>query len=304
MNKHDKANLGFIIIALVIIAVVTVMSVITTRDANNASVPKKLSSPVRNPEALNLNMDAESAISLWISGNGDQEKVLFEKNADEKLLIASLTKLMTADIVLENYDLSEDATISKRAVTEGGYFKEGEVFPVKTLLYTMLIGSDNIAAYALSEKIGTDKFAALMNQKAKDLGLSNTYYSNSVGFGLKNHSTANDLTELIKWILKNQPSIFNISITPEFNVYDLNGNLRYKVKNTDVLLTDPSISWANRIVGNKTANNEDAGECLVLIVKSPNSNGYLINIILKSKDRFGEMKNLVNWAYASYNWNF
>ncbi len=258
------------------------------------AIPEKLSSPVKNPEALNLNINAEAAISLWMSNDGNQEKILFEKNADEELLIASLTKLMTADIVLENYDLSENVTISGRAASEGGYFKEGEIFPVKTLLYTMLIGSDNVAAYALSEKMGTDKFVALMNQKAKDLGLSHTYYYNSVGFGLKNHSTADDLVTLIKWILKNQPSIFAISITPEFNVYDLNGNLLYKVKNTDLFLSDPSISWANRIVGNKTANNEDAGECLVLILKSPDNNGYLINIILKSKDRFGEMKNLVN----------
>ncbi len=267
------------------------------------STPQTFEAPKPTTSTVDLKLSAASAISVWVSSDGSQEEVLFEKNAGQQRLIASLTKLMTADIVLENYDLSEDILVSKRAVAEGGYFKLGDVFSAKDLLYTMLIGQDNIAAYALSEKMGTDTFVALMNQKAKDLGLSDTYYSNAVGSGLKNHSTVNDLVTLIKWILKNQPSIFAISITPEFHVYNFSGSLRYTIKNADSLLTDPSIRWADQIIGSKMANNTAAGQCLVLVLKSTDDNGYLINIVLKSKDRFGDMKNLVNWAYSSYRWS-
>src|ERR1035437_309889 len=266
-------------------------------------VPEKPSSPVLNSNVQDLKLEAESVMSMWVNSDGSQEKILFEKNPSEQILMASLTKLMTADVVLENYNLFDNVTISSEAVTEGGYFKAGDVVTVKDLLSTMLMGQDNIAAYALSEKIGPDKFVALMNQKAKDLGLSSTYYANSVGSKLANHTTANDLKMLVKWLLKNQPQIFAISIMPEYKIYDSKGTLRHIVKNADVLLADHSISWADQIIGSKLANNETAGQCILVVLKSPDNNGYVINIILKSKDRFGEMKNFVNWVLESYSWS-
>jgi serine-type D-Ala-D-Ala carboxypeptidase (penicillin-binding protein 5/6) len=264
---------------------------------------QKSASPKKNANVEDLKLVAESAVSVWVSSDGNRQEVLFEKNPDEQLLIASLTKLMTADIVLENYNLSDDITVSSRAVTEGGYFKTGDTFPVKAFLNTMLMGQDNIAAYALSEKMGTDKFVSLMNQKAKDLGLADTFYSNAVGSGRSNHSTANELVKLAKWLLASQPSIFSISIMPEFDIYDQNNVLRYKVKKADILLNNSSLRWSDTIIGSKLANNSTAGQCILLVLKSPDNSGYLINVILKSNDRFGEMKKLVNWVYDSYNWN-
>ncbi len=260
--------------------------------------------PEINPGIQDPQIGAESAISVWVDNSGGQEKVLFQKNADEQLLIASLTKLMTADIVLENYNLSDTATISKAAVDQGGDFNAGEVFTVDTLLHAMLIMSDNSAAFALAEKMGTDKFVSLMNQKAKDIGLSDTYYSNSVGYGTENHSSVKDMVKLAKYIYENKPSIFQISITPEANIYNLNGTLHHKIKSTDLLFADSSVSWKDQIIGSKTGTNDPAGECLVLLIKSPDGKGYIINVILKSEDRFGEIKNLVNWLYSSYNWNY
>ncbi len=241
-----------------------------------------------------LNINAESFISTRVDSS--QQVVLIGKNQQKQLLIASLTKLMTAMVSLDNYDFSQNITISKEAVAQGGFFKAGEVFPVKTLLYAALIGSDNSAAYALSELMGKDKFFNLMNIKAKELGLLNTYYSNSVGFGLENHSTAEDLVKLTKQILEKYSLIFQITLIPEFNVYDLNGKFHHKVLTTNQLLTDPSLNWRSAIIGGKTGNNEEAGECLILVLKYPDSKNYLISVILNSKDRFGEMKNLIDWV--------
>ena len=276
---------------------------ISTTTSANVVDSQKSAPPQKNTKVGELKLVAESAVSVWVSNDGSRQEILFEKNPDEQLLIASLTKLMTADIVLENYNLSDDIMVSGRAVTEGGYFKSGDTFPVKTFLNTMLMGQDNIAAYALSEKMGTDKFVSLMNQKAKDLGLADTFYSNAVGSGRANHSTANELVKLVKWLFDYQPSIFSISVMPEFDIYDQNNILRYKVKNADILLNNSSLIWSDNIIGSKLANNSAAGQCILLVLKSPNNDGYLINIILKSNDRFGEMKSLVNWVYSSYNWN-
>ena len=304
MNKSDRINLRFIIIASVAIIVVVVLSfVLAVRGDKHTDVSVSTSFPVQNPRASNFTIGAASAISVWISSDGTQEKILFEKNPDEVLLIASLTKLMTANIVLEHENLSAEIPISASAATKGGSFKAGEVFPAKTLLYAALIDSDNVAAYALSEKIDTSTFVALMNEKAKALGLTNTYYANAVGSGLENHSTADDLVTLSKWIIKNQPSIFAISTVPEFNVYNPGGRLLYRIKNLDPLLTDSSISWTSQIIGSKGGKNPSAGQCLLLVLRSPNNDGYMINVILKSNDRYAEMENLVNWIYASYRWN-
>lgn len=245
-----------------------------------------------------LTINAESVISVRVL-NG-QQHVLFSKNDQEKLLIASLTKLMTAVVSLENYDLLQNVKISKEAVAQGGFFKTGEIFPVKTLLYAALVGSDNSAAYALSELMGKGKFVNLMNLKAKDIGLLNTYYSNSVGFGLKNHSTTEDLVGLAKYIVEKHPLIFQITLIPEFTVYDLDGNFHHKVLTTNQLLTNLSFNWRSAILGSKTGNNKEAGECLVLVLKSPDGKGYFINAILNSKDRFEEMKKLIDWVNANY----
>ena len=258
--------------------------------------------PAESPAAPALSIRGESAESLWVSADGSEQKVLFSKNPDEPLLIASLTKLMTADLVLENYKLDAPVTVSDTAINQGGSFQAGQTVAVKTLLSAMMIDSDNSAAYALSEKMGAGNFVMLMNQKAQALGLTNTIYYNAVGFGRKNHSTANDLAKLVAWILKDEPSVFPISVTPSYEVRDVGGAFLFEARNTDTLVGDKTLAWADRIVGNKTGKNDDAGECLALVVKAPSGDGYIITIVLKSPDRFSDMKGIVDWDDSSYDW--
>lgn len=253
--------------------------------------------------AEQFNPQAQSAVSLWTNLSG-RESVLFSKNIQRKLTIASLSKLMTALVVVENIDLSSEIKISDEAANQTKSpesLKAGEIFYAKDLLYATLIGSDNTASYALSESVGTDKFIELMNKKAEELGLSDTSFSNTTGLGLANFSTAQDLAKLAEYLLENRRSILGISTTQEFNLYTADKKVLHKIINTNELLKDSS-GLSARVVGSKTGETRTAGECLLLVLKSPDGNSYLINVILNSNDRFGEMKKLINWVDAAYQW--
>ena len=258
--------------------------------------------PITKPEIKKPDFTAKSVVSIY-TDKSDNEKVLYQKNPDEKLLIASLTKLTTAAIAFENYDLNQKVTIDEADVLQGGFLRAGESFSIKNLLYAALIGSDNSAAYALSKVKDKSWFVGLMNQKAKDFGLTNTYFSNSVGFGQDNHSTALELAKLTDVILRQHPIIFDITNNAKYGIYNFDGSFHHTVYSTNNFLTGVTpADWKNKIVGSKTGNNELAGECLIIVLSAPNNDGYLINVILDSKDRFGDMKKLVDWENIAYNW--
>lgn len=269
---------------------------------NEKNLTRNQQTPYRNPNIPDFSIDADSAISVAIDKSGN-EKVLYAKDPDKKMLIASITKLMTATVVLDNYDFSQKVKISREAVNQGGILNAGDTFTVGTLFHIILIASDNTAAYTFSKMMPKGKFADLMNLKAKEFGLTNTYYGNSVGFGLENHSTASDLVKLSYQLLTKYPLIFQTSVTDEYDIRDVGGGFDYKTKNADKLLAENGlINYEDRIIGAKMGENEKAGGCLVLILNAPNNDGYIINVILDSKYRFTEMTKLVNWIDAAYTW--
>ncbi len=268
-------------------------------NADNSAVQQEF--PYRDETIPEIELDAEAAISIQADFI-NPEKVLFKKNAEEKMPIASLTKLMTALVVLENFDLSKDAKISKTAEKQDtrGLLKAGDSFVAKDLLYAMLIESNNSAAYAFFEALGPDKFIKLMNLKANEIGLKNTYFSSATGLALTNYSTAKDLADFAKYILSNNNLIIEISSTLEFDLYSSKKVFHHKAYNLNELLKDQEIK--DRIVAGKTGQTKDAGECLLLILKAPEDRGYLINVILNAKDRFVEMKKIINWEDKAYIW--
>lgn len=266
--------------------------------------------PIRDQTIKDLEIEARSAISVLVdlSNPNQTSRILFEKNSQEKLPIASLTKLMTAYLVLENYNLEEIVEISKRAVEQEGEFgnlKIGEKFKIKDLLYLLLIESSNDAAYALAEVIGENGFVQLMNLEAKNLELKNTYFVNPTGLDPdlpsdpQNLSTARDLIKLIK-VLLNKPLLWEMLSLPKFDLYSPDGIFHHQLKNTNELLVEGS--FKTKIIGGKTGWTPEALGCLVLVLEAPKSKGLLINIILGSKNRFQEMKNLINWLYRAYKW--
>lgn len=256
--------------------------------------------PVRKWEIGELQVGASSAVALQIEKNG-KYKILFEKNKNRNSAIASLTKLMTAAVVIDNYELSQKIDISKEAEKQGGFLKSGESFLVKDLLHSMLIESDNIAAFAFSEIIGQEKFLKLMNQKAEDFEMSDTFFVDATGIDPKNASTAEDLIRLSEKMLQNYPSIFEITSIPEFDLYDFDKKFHHKITNTNELLVNGS-DFNEKIIGGKTGFTTEAKGCLLLIAKKNNIEGYLIYIILGSEERFGEMGKLIDWTNTAYKW--
>lgn len=261
-------------------------------------------------ESENSEISAQSIISVLIDSQG-KEEIIFEKDISKKLPIASLTKLMTALIVLETYDIDQEVIISKKAMEqpeEKGMLSPGENLSVENLLHIMLIESSNDAAYALAEGkivgqeecIGEEKFVEMMNLKAKDLGLGNTYFINSVGIGetdeIEHYSTSEDLVKLSQYIMKEYPQIFEISRKKSYEVLNSDGSLHHFIaSNTNKLLDLPTKTWWGiEMIGCKTGWTPEAQGCLLLVMEKENQDGYLINVILGSEDRFEEMKKLIN----------
>lgn len=263
------------------------------------------SKPLRKWGIEELRLQSKSALSADL--NKGKTKILFSENASQILPIASLTKLMTACIVLENYDLSQRVTVSQKATEQDGKnstLKPGTVFTAENLLFLTLMESSNGAAYALAEAMGERQFVDLMNKKADELGLKNTVFFNATGLDPEaplqdsaiNYSTADDLLELTIYLLK-KPLIWEILRTPSKTIISIDGSNFYQVKNTNELLgTFPEI------LGGKTGWTLRAKGCLVLVLKNRETRGYLVNVILGSDNRFEEMKKMVDWVYASYEW--
>jgi len=251
------------------------------------------------PEKKILEISAKSAISVLYNLDPKKEEIVFEKESSAVLPIASLTKLMVSDIILENFNLNKVVRISENAVSqegEMGNLKIGEELSVENLLYIMLIESSNDSAYALSEIITPEDFVLLMNLEAKYLGMSDTYFEDPTGISAKNQSSTKDLVILVEHLLE-KPLVWEILKKPEFELKLPDGVLHHKLKNTNEILRE----WGSNleIVGGKTGYTIQANGCFVLVLKVV-EDGYLINVILGSNDRFGEMKKITDFYIENF----
>ncbi len=230
------------------------------------------------------------------------EKFLFKKNIKANLPIASLSKIMTAIITLENLGLDEIVTISKKAVmAEGrnGNLAVGENLTVRDLLHIMLIESSNDAAVALAEQI--ENFTELVNQKAKQLNLEQTSFVEPTGISQNNYSSVYDLVHLAHYSY-NFPLIWQILETKKIDIYSQNGKIVHRLISTNKLL-DKTDNWEMQLIGGKTGFTEEAGQCMLTIVKKPNQSGeYLIIVVLGANDRELETKKLIQWIPKAYVW--
>src|SRR3989338_3511240 len=244
-------------------------------------------SPSAGQDAGNIkNLSAKAAIVV----DGDAGEVIFKKNADEKLPIASLTKLMTAAIISENLDLKEKIKISQNAVAQDGVaggLKEGEEFTVEDLMKVMLIVYSNDAAIAFQEHFAGMNFdlIGLMNKKAEELGMRDTRFANVAGLDEESHySTARDLAKLASYILKKDGAILGVISQKQSTVRSLNKNIKHYLLSTNQLLQKNNTD----IFGGKTGFTKNAQGCMISILKS----GKVI-VVLGSQDRFGETERLI-----------
>ncbi len=249
-------------------------------------------SPIEKNERI-IEMEARAVISLRVDKNGEKS-VIYSKNEDERLPIASITKLMTALIVYdfkETYNPYMPLMISNRAAYQRGVsvLFEGEFLSIKELLKISLIESSNDAAYALAEVAGERTFIEIMNLYAKRIGLENTSFVNSTGLnqGEDNLSTAKEVALLIHFINENYPEIIEITGKEKETIRRTDGSFRHTSINTNILLSE-----YDNIIGGKTGWTSSAKECLAIIISL--DDGYIINVILGSDNRFEEMRKLIS----------
>lgn len=219
-----------------------------------------------NEEVLReLKIDSKSILLI----DTDHQKVILTKDAEQKLPVASLTKIMTALVTLEKRQLDEKVTITHDMVSNLGDYiaiglKEGQQVSIEDLLYATLLPSAADAAQALAISTGgsISGFADMMNQKATELKLKNTHFSNPVGMNGNNYSTAADFAVILQAALKNK------TFTTIFQSYE------YKLK-TVSLTAEKTFSKRPLILGGKTGYTQLAGRCLA---SNTNLNG--VNYVL------------------------
>lgn len=221
----------------------------------------------------------------------DSAQAVYEKNADMRLPMASLTKIMTAIIILENHDGDEVVTASRAAhFTDGASMKLDidEKISITNLLHGLLIPSGNDAAVALAEYHSKDvyQFAKVMNKRVKSLRLHNTHFQNPHGFDSSNHySSARDIAFLTKKLLQ-FPLAKDIVQTKETTVYSTNGKKSHHLISTNKLL-----GTLFPVYGVKTGTTKNAGQCLSLLIKG-RKHEYIV-VILGSNDRYLDAKTLI-----------
>jgi serine-type D-Ala-D-Ala carboxypeptidase (penicillin-binding protein 5/6) len=226
---------------------------------------------------------------------------LFERNIHDRRQIASITKLMTAIVILEENDMDSIVTVSSKANYADGsqmFLRTGEEITVENLMYGLMINSANDAAMTLAEfNAGSEEaFVDKMNQKALSLGLLNTHFDNPIGFDHKlNYSSAYDVAKLARYAYQKE-FIKEAATIQEMEVMSVDNQYKHLLETTNELLD----SYLN-IKGLKTGKTDGAGLCLTAVAENDNGND-IITVVLGSPARFKESKILIDWVFRAFIW--
>ena len=251
-----------------------------------------------NRESVGVSVTAKSGIVI----DYETGKILWEKNIDEVRSIASITKIMTALVFFDlNSYLSGDIIVQYGDLDTGAslYLEVGDKVSVYDLFYAGYVGSKNDAINTLVRSTGLtrEEFVEKMNEKAKELGLLNTTFTNINGLDSGNKSTVSDLSLLIKTAYENK-HINRASTMYEYRFTGSSGKAYYS-KNTDKLLGNQFFD----ILSGKTGYISESGHCLTIIAEK--NNRKFISVILGSdseENRFQDTKSVLWWVIN--NWRF
>lgn len=292
-----KVSVIFILIAA-LVANTAIMPVIAAPQ-NNTKKTTANTGTKKEETAKTLDLKAKAAILV----DADTGMVMFEKNSHQELPIASITKVMSMLLIMEAIDSGkityEDMVpVSEHAYNMGGsqvYLEPGEEFSVLDMLKAVAIHSANDAVVALAEKIsGSEEvFVSEMNDKAKELGMNNTYFLDCNGLTDEGHySSAADIAKMSAELIIKHPKILEITTIWQDKFRDG----KFSLDNTNRL-----IHTYNGATGLKTGFTTKAGYCLSA---SAERNGMkLIAVVLGEPDsntRFDEAKKLLDYGYANY----
>ncbi len=254
--------------------------------------------------AEDLTPTAKSAILIDFATG----EVLYEKNADERLAPASMTKIGSMLLIMEAIDsgklsLDDEVTISEEAASMGGsqiFLEAGEVYKVHDLLKGIAIASGNDAVVALAEKVAGSQgeFVDRMNERFKELGASNTNFVNAHGLDAEEHySTARDMATIARELLKHEKILEYTSIYEEY--LEKNDGTKTWLVNTNKL-----VRFYDGVDGLKTGFTESAGYCLTATAKKDNFR--LISVVMgedSSENRSSDTVKLLNYGFNTYKIN-
>jgi D-alanyl-D-alanine carboxypeptidase (penicillin-binding protein 5/6) len=252
-------------------------------------------------KGVELAKEARSAILI----ERDTGAVLYEKNSNEQLPPASMTKIMTMLLIMEAIDqgklsMNEKIRTSEYAASMGGsqiFLEPGEEMTTKQMLQGIAIGSGNDASVAMAERIAgsEESFVEMMNKKAKDLGLKNTKFQNATGLPESDHySSAYDMAKMAKELLKYE------DITKFTGTYEA-----YLRENTDkkfwLVNTNRLVKFYPGVDGLKTGFTNEAKYCLTATAKKGNMR--VIAVVFGAptpKERNAQVTKMLDYAYAQY----
>lgn len=261
---------------------------------------------------LNLNVLAEEDFApngkSAILVDNLSGKVLYEKNADEKLAPASMTKLASMLMVMEaidngNLKFEDKVTISEEAANMGGsqvFLQAGEVYTVYDLLKSVAIASGNDAVVALAEKIGGSQsgFIDMLNKRLKEIGATNTNFVNAHGLDDEGHySTARDMSIIARELLKHPKILEFTSIYEEY--LEKNDGSRIWLVNTNKL-----VRFYDGVDGLKTGFTKTAGYCLTATASK--NNFRLISVVMgedTSENRSSDTVKMLNYGFNTFKIN-
>jgi D-alanyl-D-alanine endopeptidase (penicillin-binding protein 7) len=245
--------------------------------------------------ALVPDIRAEAAIVY----NPENGEVLWESNSQSQRSIASITKVMTALVVLEDgLDLDERVVVDRSDVRNASttYLRAGESVTKEDLLHLLLIASDNAAARTLARTSphGSQGFVERMNGKAQELGLTNTQYSEPSGLLATNVSSAYDMAKLITYVSGNE----HIASVMQKQTYTATaGRRKISIRSTNQLVREGEVD----VQAGKTGFIRKAGYCLVTLLRLP-QNGHQVAVVIlgaqSNVGRFSATKHLFNWLSA------
>lgn len=261
-------------------------------------------SPAKKDESrLGIETTARAAVAVdWTTG-----APLFEKNADEPLAIASITKLMTA-LVLLSSDPDWQSVITMNADDQRSgnvpYIKTGERVTVENLFNMSLVASSNEATVALARSTGLslDDFANKMNEMAAKVGMTNSHFTEPTGLDGDNVASARDVALLLRTAFT-RPEIRDAARLKSYSFTALSG-MPHSVRSTDELLGSFLDRDPYKLLGGKTGFIQRAGYCFGAAAENADGDRVIAVVLgTDSKElRFKEVKALIYWAFDAYQW--
>jgi len=263
------------------------------------------------PTKINQSSDPNILSKAAYLMDADTAYPLYSQEADEKLPVASLTKMITALVVLENHpnNLQDEVTITYKMIAVVGtdiQLKPGEKMLVENLLNGLLIMSGNDTANALAEHFGgKDPFVKEMNEKAKTIGAINTSFQDPAGLSEDGYSTAKDLALIITYAIKNS-KFLEIINTPKKTITTTDGLYSHDLVNSNRLIREEEGAYYYPYaIGGKTGFTNEAGH--VMVTCAEKDKHKIIAVVLNTNESSitasaKESKKLLEWGFTNWTW--